>query len=333
MAVENTIYVATRGSTLALVQATVVLEQCRAAFPDLRFEIKIVKTTGDKLQTASLAEANLPKGLFTKELEQALLSGEASLAVHSLKDLPTELPEGLGVGAVTRRADVRDVLICRGAAIPANSGSGPDVEGLPPGATVATSSTRRRAQLLERRPDLNVVPIRGNVPTRLRKLCEQEEIGALVLAAAGLQRLGYEVRADGHLTSPGRLSLPERGLSLNLVSPLMAAYLPLSEMLPCVGQAAIGVEIRQDDEQAKVFCGRLNDPGTELCVRAERAFLRGLGGGCQLAVAALAEVTGDQIYMRCVSYLSGGARRTEGQGRATEPEKLGEELARKIAAA
>src|SRR5688572_18752997 len=166
-----------------------ILAQCQAAFPGRSFEIKIIKTTGDKLQTASLANANLPKGLFTKELEAALLNGEADLAVHSLKDLPTELPAGLKLGAVSPRADVRDVLITRRG--PALNSQLSTLNILPSGATVDTSSTRRRAQLLDLRPDLNIVPIRGNVGTRLRKLAEQSELDAIVLAAAGLERLHF----------------------------------------------------------------------------------------------------------------------------------------------
>src|SRR4026208_1463201 len=170
------ISIATRGSASALAQARTIMGQCQKACPELSFELKVIKTTGDKLQTASLASANLPKGLFTKELETALLNGEASLAVHSLKDLPTELPAGLALGAVSEREDARDVLIARNPT---------RLMDLPQGATVATSSTRREAFLRERRPDLNIVPIRGNVPTRLKRLAEKPELDALVLAAAG----------------------------------------------------------------------------------------------------------------------------------------------------
>src|SRR5207248_7064790 len=200
------IIIATRGSALALAQANLVFDQCRAAFPKLKFEIKIIRTTGDKLQTASLAKPaeSLPKGLFTKELEVALLKHRADLAVHSLKDLPTELPAGLKLGAVGKRADVRDVLIYRDAEflhqaeadrtsadwIPGQSqrrGFTPKlkVKDLPKGAAVATSSTRRKAQLLTHNPGLNVPDIRGNVVTRLAKLAEKSELDATVLALAG----------------------------------------------------------------------------------------------------------------------------------------------------
>ncbi|RME93156.1 MAG: hypothetical protein D6766_08685, partial [Verrucomicrobia bacterium] len=211
------IILATRGSPLALVQTEQVLAACRAAFPRLRFEMKIIKTTGDKLQRASMARKadTLPKGLFTKELETALLRRRADLAVHSLKDLPTDLPSGLALGAVLPREDVRDVLIYRseiGAAWqpPAEEGldplpprrsfpAGMKVADLPEGATIATSSTRRREQLLALRPDLRIVEIRGNVGTRLNKLLRQPELDATILAAAGLKRLGYVIRPDGSL--------------------------------------------------------------------------------------------------------------------------------------
>ena len=222
------IIIATRGSALALAQANLVFDQCRAAFPKLKFEIKIIKTTGDKLQTASLANPSesLPKGLFTRELEVALLKSRADLAVHSLKDLPTELPAGLRLGAVSKRVDVRDALIYRDAeyrgAEEANTavtrrmsepsqrhGSKPNISlrDLPQGATIATSSTRRKAQLLANRPDLNVVEIRGNVVTRLQKLDDQAEIDAVVLAAAGLERFaghGFRTRDQAAVRGAGR---------------------------------------------------------------------------------------------------------------------------------
>ena len=184
------IFIATRGSELALAQARAILQQCNKVFSGREFQLKVIKTTGDKLQTASLASLNLPKGLFTKELESALLYREVDLAVHSLKDLPTDLPAGLALGAVSKREDARDVLIARKRMRLAD---------LPQGATVATSSTRRAAFLADRRPDLKIVPIRGNVPTRLKRFAEKPELDGLVLAAAGLIRLGYnfaEINAE-----------------------------------------------------------------------------------------------------------------------------------------
>ena len=305
------IRIATRGSALALAQANQVLKQCCDAFPEEQFELRILKTTGDKLQVASLASANLPKGLFTKELEVALLKGEADLAVHSLKDLPTELPAGLELGAVGQREDVRDVLLCR----QRDFGQPICIQGLPRGATVATSSARRNAQLLDRRPDLTTVPIRGNVGTRLKKLAEQADFDATILAAAGLARLGFEIQAGGHLRGeevpPG----------------LLARKIDLDDMLPCVGQAAIGIEVRENDPRLKTICAKLDHEDTHRCVQAERAFLRGMGGGCQLAVAAHAEIAGTEIWMRVVSFLEGKAQRVEARRTATEAVNLGEQLA------
>ena len=310
------IRIATRGSALALAQANIVWELCRKIAPADECEIKIIKTTGDKLQTASLADSNLPKGLFTKELEVALATNEADLAVHSLKDLPTELPEGLALGAVLEREDVRDVLICRKDAAFAR----PEfrIRDLPQGATIATSSTRRAAQLRDHRPDLKIVPIRGNVPTRLRKLAQQPEIDAIILAAAGLIRLQMQPAADGSLTGPEEIVTPG----------LVAALIPLEEMLPCVGQAAIGIETRSGDPRVAELCAKLNHTDTFRAITAERAFLRGMGGGCQLAVAAFAEARGPEVKMRAVSFLSGTSRRAEGVD--NDPEKLGRDLAAQL---
>jgi hydroxymethylbilane synthase len=310
------IRIATRGSALALAQADIVWELCRKLAPDEECEIKVIKTTGDKLQTASLADANLPKGLFTKELEVALLNNEAELAVHSLKDLPTELPAGLALAAVLEREDVRDVLICRRDSSFVRAAFG--IRDLPQGATVATSSTRRAAQLRDQRPDVRIIPIRGNVPTRLRKLAQQPEIDAIILAAAGLTRLQMRPASDGTLMGPDEIVTPG----------LVASLIPFDEMLPCVGQAAIGIETRARDRATADLCARLNHQDSFRCVTAERAFLRAMGGGCQLAVAAFAEARGANINMRAVSFLGGGVRRGEAAG--SDPEKLGRDLAAKL---
>jgi hydroxymethylbilane synthase len=310
------IRIATRGSALALAQANMVLAQCRAAFPDEAFELNIIKTTGDKLQTASLASGNLPKGLFTKEIEEALLDGSGDLAVHSLKDLPTELPAGLRLGAVSARADVRDVLVRRSGAVMADGQS--PIANLSQGATVATSSTRRRAQLFYARPDLNVVEIRGNVGTRLRKLAEQTELHAIVLAAAGLERLNFSTFGSTQLTGP------------DVPAGLIATPIPMEEMLPCVGQAALGIEIRENDPRLERIIAALNDPTTQACVTAERAFLRGMGGGCQLAVGAFAELRGGQLHLRAVSFLGQTPRHGERDGAAHEAVNLGTALANEL---
>jgi hydroxymethylbilane synthase len=310
------IRIATRGSALALAQASMVLAQCRAAFPDEAFELNIIKTTGDKLQTASLASGNLPKGLFTKEIEEALLDGSGDLAVHSLKDLPTELPAGLKLGAVSARADVRDVLVQRMTA--AGMGEKSPVAALPKGATVATSSTRRKAQLLHARPDLKIVEIRGNVGTRLRKLAEQTGLDAIVLAAAGLERLHFSDTSSNQLSGP------------DVPAGLIANPIPVEEMLPCVGQAALGIEIRENDARLERIVAALNDSVTQACVTAERAFLRGMGGGCQLAVGAHAEVLNGRLQLRAVSFLAGAPRHGDLSGSVSEGASLGELLARQL---
>jgi hydroxymethylbilane synthase len=339
MAVERPIMIATRGSALALAQANLIAAQCRGAFPKLRFELKIIKTTGDKLQKASMAkiEGGLPKGLFTKELEVALVKGQADLAVHSLKDLPTDLPAGLVLAATPKRADVRDVLIYRDAEFiktrAATTGSAdwmpgqdalrgfqPDLElkDFPAKATIATSSTRRKEQLLAARPDLNVVEIRGNVTTRMQKVAERGELDATVLALAGLTRLNFQITPEDKLKGD---AVPDG---------LLATILDVDVMLPCVGQGAIGIETRADDERIVKICERLNHFNTFHCVTAERAFLHAMGGGCQSPVAAYAEATGDKILMRAVSFHHGPARRAERKRPMAEATVLGEELAAQL---
>ena len=339
MTARDAIAIATRGSALALAQANLVLAQCRAAFPRLCFELKIIKTTGDKLQTASMAREgkDLPKGLFTKELEVALLKGKADLAVHSLKDLPTGLPAGLRLGAVGKRADARDVLIYRdpdylraAQADPAAADWTPGqsarrgfrpnlaIADLPAGAAVATSSTRRKAQLLAHHPGLKLPDIRGNVVTRMRKLAERAELDAIVLALAGLTRLNFRVAPEGQLEGD---AVPDG---------LLAAILDTEVMLPCVGQGAIGIEVRQDDERIAAICERLNHFNTLQCVTAERAFLAAMGGGCQSPVAAYAEVLGSQLRLRAASFVSGPVRRAEAKGPINHPLELGLEAAAEL---
>jgi hydroxymethylbilane synthase len=333
------IVIATRGSALALAQANSVLAQCRAAFPKLNFELKIVKTTGDKLQTASLAKegTELPKGLFTKELEVALLKHKADLAVHSLKDLPTELPAGLKLGAVGKRADVRDVLIYRDAAYLEAAEANKDsaewtpgqskrrgftgkvrVKDLPAGTVVATSSTRRKAQLLTLNPNLKVPEIRGNVVTRLQKLADRAEIDATVLALAGISRLNFTISADARLQGD---AVPDG---------LLATILDTEVMLPCAGQGAVGIEVREQDERIAAICERLNHFNTLQCVTAERAFLAAMGGGCQSPVAAYAEVSGEKLHMRALSFTHGPVRHAEAKLSLKEPVELGQQLATRL---
>lgn len=335
---EKPIIICTRGSALALAQSNMIAAECRRIFPKLRFELKIIKTTGDKLQKASMAKADttLPKGLFTKELEVALVKGEADIAVHSLKDLPTELPTGLVLVATPKRADVRDVLIYRDADYFANpenhqkeewtpgqaalKGLKPNstLKDFPKGATIATSATRRKAQLLAARPDLNVIEIRGNVSTRMQKVADRAEMDATVLALAGITRLNFTISTDGKIHGD---AVPDG---------LLASVLDLDVMLPAVGQGAIGIEIRADDECISKICERLNHFNTFQCVTAERAFLAGMGGGCQSPVAAHAEVVGEQLRMRAISFANGPMRRAEGKRPIKEAAELGQQLAAEL---
>jgi hydroxymethylbilane synthase len=324
------IRIATRGSALALAQARRVLDRSLALFPEFRFELVTFKTTGDKLQSASLSHPapGLPKGLFTKELETALLEHEADLAVHSLKDLPTELPDGLWLGAVPERADPRDVLIARieGRLDFSRERGPPDaslapqspMRALPQGATVATSSTRRRAQLLDARPDLRVVEIRGNVHTRLEKVARSMELDATILAAAGLERLGIEIGQERRLSGAG---VPEG---------LLGSLLDLESMLPCVGQGALGIEVREGDERIAAICRGLDDGIRHSCVIAERAFLAAVGGGCQSPVAAHAEARESQLRLRAVSFVAETVARGERSGPIADAARLGVELAREL---
>ncbi|HZF02515.1 MAG TPA: hydroxymethylbilane synthase [Methylomirabilota bacterium] len=333
---ERPIIIATRGSALALAQANLIAEKCREAFPRLRFELKIIKTTGDKLQKSSLVEGGLPKGLFTKELEVALLKNQADLAVHSLKDLPTEIPAGLILAATPKRENVRDVLIYRDAEFlkkraaeksddwsPGQNElrgykSGMTLRDFPKGATIATSSTRRKEQLLAARPDFKIVEIRGNVPTRMQRVAERGELDATVLALAGLTRLNFQIKPVGKLLGD---AVPDG---------LLATILDLDVMLPCVGQGAIGIEIRADDERIAKICERLNHFNTFHCVTAERAFLRAMGGGCQSPVAAYAEITGDKISMRAVSFRDAQVKRGSGKRPISEAAVLGQESAERL---
>jgi hydroxymethylbilane synthase len=340
MAAERPIVICTRGSALALAQSNMIAAMCRAAFPRLRFELKIIKTTGDKLQKASMAKNGdqtevLPKGLFTKELEVALVKGHADLAVHSLKDLPTDLPAGLILAATPKREDVRDVLIYRSADFLAKQketikeqadwspgqsdlrGYQPHLKlkGFPKGATIATSSTRRKMSLLSARPDLKIVEIRGNVTTRMQKVAERGELDATVLALAGMKRLNFDINPDGTIRGD---AVPDG---------LLATVLSLDEMLPCVGQGAIGIEIRADDERIGKIVERLNHFNTFHAVTAERAFLRGMGGGCQSPVGAHAEISGDKISLKAISFRDETVKRGEAKRPIAEAAALGEQIA------
>ena len=253
--------IATRGSPLALAQAEYVRGSLTRLHDDLAapgaVEIVVVKTTGDKVQDRPLAEIG-GKGLFAKEIEEALLARQADMAVHSLKDMETMLPDGLVIACYPPREDPRDVWIARG---------GAQITALAPGASVGTASLRRGAQILGRRPDLRVKPLRGNVQTRLRKLAAGEA-DATLLALAGLSRLGMTGEAGGMVLDP-------------------------DELLPAIGQGALGVECRAADERVRAMLAPLNDPNTEAAVRAERALLAALDGNCRTPIGGLAEIDGN----------------------------------------
>jgi hydroxymethylbilane synthase len=254
--------IASRGSELALWQSRAVEAALRAADPSLQVRIDVIRTTGDRIQDVPLAKIG-DKGLFTKELDAALLAGDADLAVHSLKDVPTRLPDGLALAAVTVREDPRDVVLLA----PGRTGG---LDALPPGARVGTSSLRRRAQLQALRPDLEVLDLRGNLNTRLAKL-DRGDYDAIILAAAGVRRLGWKDRISESL-DPG-------------------------QWLPAVGQGALAVVCRADRADVLDRLRALHDPPTASCTTAERALLRALEGGCQVPIGALGRVDGDRLVL------------------------------------
>ncbi len=295
----STIRIATRGSPLALAQARELQQRLEAAHGPGRhaFEIRAIKTTGDRIQDRPLSEAG-GKGLFTKEIEEALLAGEADIAVHSMKDMPTELPAGLTVACFLPREDVRDAFIGRTAA---------SLRDLPRGAVVATSALRRQAQVKHLRPDISVVAMRGNVETRLRKL-DEGAADATLLAMAGLNRLGLAGRA----TAP----------------------VPVDDMLPAVAQGAIGIETRTDDIAMARLLAPINHEPTALAVTAERAFLAKLEGSCRTPIAALAELAGGRLTFRGMILAPDGSQcfATRRDGAPAEAIRLAEDAAAELLA-
>lgn len=284
--------VATRGSNLAVTQTGWAVERLREANPGITFEVVTFKTVGDKVLDKSLSQIG-GKGLFTKELEEALLDGRADIAVHSLKDMPTELPEGLKLGCIPQREDFRDVVI---------TVDGRHLQSLPAGTKVGTSSLRRLAQFRALRPDLEYVPIRGNVETRLRKL-QEGQVGALVMAAAGLHRAGLGDR--------------------------ITEYLEPDVCLPAPGQGALAIEVRAADPEIGAMVARIHDEAAALSVRAERALLARLEGGCQVPVGALARRQGDTLHLEGLIAAPDGSKviRHGMSGSVADPQRLGEELA------
>jgi len=292
---KDTIIIGTRSSKLALWQADYVAERLRQEYPGLVVEERLMTTKGDKILDAPLAKIG-GKGLFTKELEQAMLAGEIDLAVHSLKDMPTEVPDGLTITAITERYDPGDAFVSNRYASLAD---------LPQGAVVGTSSLRRKAQLLHARPDLVVKDLRGNVNTRLKKL-DAGEYDAAVLAVAGLKRLGFGAR--------------------------ITEVLPQSMILPAVGQGALAIEARTDDKTVRDLVAFLNDEATVCCAKAERAFLARVEGGCQVPVGVYATPDGDALNVEAVIASLDGKRlyRDSVHGAKTEAEQLGTTLADKL---
>jgi hydroxymethylbilane synthase len=284
-----------RGSPLARWQANHVAERLRGSWPGLVVDIVIIKTEGD--QSAGAAQpASFGKGIFVKEIEDALLQGSIDLAVHSLKDLPTDTPPGLALAAIPPRHDARDALICRSAR---------RVEDLPKSAIVATGSPRRRCQLLHARNDLRFTEVRGNVDTRLRKL-DEGQFDALILAVAGIERLG--------------------------LTEAPYAPIPYSLCLPAPGQGALAIEIRADDATTRRHVGPLDDGETARCVAAERAFLATLGAGCLAPTGAMATIAGDTLALDAmIGYPDGrDQKRDRIEGAASGAEGLGAALARRL---
>lgn len=292
---SGTLRIGTRGSMLALQQSNHVKESLEACWPGLRVELVIIKTTGDKILDVPLAKVG-GKGLFVKEIEDALLAREVDLAVHSIKDVPAELPDGLAIVAIPPREDSRDVLVLR---------SGGSLADLPRGARAGTSSLRRRAQLLRLRPDLCVENLRGNLDTRLRKVGEGL-YDAIVLAAAGLHRMGWQDR--------------------------ISAYLDEKEFVPAIGQGAIGIEARADDEAVSRFLAPLHHLETAQAVEAERSLLRELEGGCQVPIGGHARVLGEEIELTGLVASLDGERvfRAVMKGPREEAGALGVRLAGKL---
>ncbi len=294
---RSTLVLGTRGSKLAVHQSQWVQARLQELAPDLSISLKRIQTSGDKILDVPLAKIG-GKGLFVKEIEDALLSGEIDLAVHSMKDVPTALPEGLEILCVPPREDARDALITR---------DGSRLDQLKPGARIGTSSLRRQAQLLHHRPDFVIEMLRGNLDTRLRKLREGQ-FDAIVLAAAGLRRLGW----DAEITE----------------------YLPVHLSLPAIAQGALGIEARSNDRVVRDLLARFEHRPTRTTVTAERALLHRLEGGCQVPIAAHALLDGETLTLDGLVATVDGRRviRHQMQGPAAAAHQLGTALAERLLA-
>ncbi|KAF6573067.1 hydroxymethylbilane synthase [Paenibacillus polymyxa] len=295
----RTIVVGSRQSALALTQTGHVIEDlnalCAEHGMDLQFVVKKILTKGDRILDVTLSKVG-GKGLFVKEIEQAMLAGEIDMAVHSMKDMPSELPEGLVNGAVPRREDPRDCLITLGAE---------SLEDLPQGAKVGTSSLRRASQIKSMRPDLQLEPVRGNIDSRLKKL-ETEGFDAIILAAAGLHRMGWKDR--------------------------ITSYIPEEDCLPAVGQGALGIECRASDEELLALLRLYNDRDTSATVAAERTFLGVLNGGCQVPIGAHAVWAGQEISLTGMVGSPDGEVILKETLQGNDPKKLGEAVAASLIA-
>ena len=287
---KDRLVIGSRGSQLALWQTNFVKTNLENLFPDKSFEIKIIRTTGDDQLESALSKIG-DKGVFTRQIEAELLSGGIDLAVHSLKDLQTEQPQGLKIGAVSEREVPNDALVSK---------QGVSIDDLPRNAKVATGSLRRRSQLLHHRPDLEIAEIRGNVPTRLKKF-DESNLDGVILAYAGLKRLGFESR--------------------------ISEVIPFNIMVPAVGQGAIAVEVREKDKQTIEILEKLEHRQTRVCVTAERAFLRTLEGGCQVPIGAYAFLEGGQIVLEGVVGSLDGTMVFRKKTTGRDAESLGTDLA------
>ncbi|WP_025682944.1 hydroxymethylbilane synthase [Paenibacillus maysiensis] len=295
----RTIVVGSRQSALALTQTGHVIEDlnvlCAEHGLDMQFVVKKILTKGDRILDVTLSKVG-GKGLFVKEIEQAMLAGEIDMAVHSMKDMPSELPEGLVNGAVPRREDPRDCLVTLGAK---------SLEDLPQGAKVGTSSLRRASQIKSMRPDLQLEPVRGNIDSRLKKL-ETEGFDAIILAAAGLHRMGWKDR--------------------------ITSYIPEEDCLPAVGQGALGIECRANDEELLALLRLYNDRDTSDTVAAERTFLGVLNGGCQVPIGAHAVWAGQEIRLTGMVGTPDGEVILKETLQGNDPQKLGEVVAASLIA-
>ena len=290
------IRVGTRGSNLALIQTNWAIDRLKEKFPEVEFEVKIIKTKGDKILHLSLDKIG-DKGLFVKEIESQLLEGEIDLAVHSMKDMPAEVVEGLKFAAVPKREDPRDVIILREGL---NS-----FDELPIGATIGTGSKRRKYQLLRKRPDLNIVPIRGNIETRISKI-KSENLDGIVLAASGV------IRAD----------LEEK----------ITEFLSVDLMIPAPAQGALALEIRENDEELEKMIDAIKDEISQIQTDAERSYLAGIDGSCHIPMGAYCEVDGEKLTLTGIFGDEDGEKITVAslEGEKDNPKELGSKLAKLV---